>query len=92
MEQRASLKSFLEIKVWSVLAGAEPRLTIFQVAVIADLAAWRQVTAPLPCSSKSEYYLRPTLSHFRLYNPSSVAISGSQTPDCLVHRRTGYSV
>jgi len=36
--------------------------------------------------------MRPTFSHFRLYNPSGVTVPRSQRPDWPVHRRTSDSV
>ena len=78
----ASLESFgnegTEYTRWM----QKPQLTIFWVAVSADLAARRQI--PAAQSSKS-YHMRPTLSRFRLYSPSGVNIR-SRRPDWLVHR------
>ena len=65
-------------------------LTIFRVALLPDLAARHQVSTSQ--SPKSEYYMRPAFSRFRLFNPSGVTISHSQRPDWPVHRRTSNSV
>ena len=45
----------------------KPRLTIFQVAVMADLAARRQI--PVPQSSKSEIHMRLTVFSFSSLQP-----------------------
>ena len=66
----------------------KPWLTIFRIAVIADLATRRQVPAPL--GRLVADHLRPTFSRFRLYYPSVLPFLAlnAQTGRFIVERAT----